>query len=50
VRQSVSVIHSLLSQIPKRSHSPSAHTLAAKLWMITESDRSVAPLLLPDEY
>ena len=36
VRQSVSVTHSLLSQIQKRSHSPSAHTLAAKLWMISE--------------
>src|SRR5713226_6026908 len=50
VRQSVSVAHQ--SIVADSEAVPLAHGThaGAKLWIITESDRSVAPLLLPDEY
>ncbi len=50
VRQSVSVAHQFI--VADSEAVPLAYSTHAgdKLWIISESDRLVAPLLLPDKY
>ncbi len=50
VRQSVSVAHQFIVADSEAVPLACGTHAGDKLWIITESDRSVAPLLLPDEY
>ncbi len=50
VRQSVSVTHQFIVADSEAVLLACGAHAGEKLWILTESDRSVAPRLLPDEY